>query len=446
MDPQSKPASGKKDWSVSLRTYNYIMVGASLIIALFMLITVQQLYTGYTALRDATDDYESLEMSANDLQASSDYLTEQVRNFTMTGDRTYLDGYFYEATVTRRREKALEQLREKPYAAEAYKSLEKAMEASVELMDTEYYAMRLTVEAYGYNISDFPEAVQNAELPENMSRAALADLARKLVTDDYYRAQKSVISDNMKQCMTELLREMDSNRRQTENELSRCIFRLGMLVATQISVILLRILLSSSLVISPLMSGVECIIDGNEAPVSGVNEIRFLFKTYNKIFRETQARTDRLSFEVNHDKLTGVYNRAGYDYLMEHLDLSSCALLIVDVDKFKDVNDTFGHSMGDQALERVASAFLESFRADDHICRIGGDEFAVVMERTGPASRGQIEKKIEQINESLKKERPPLSISVGCAFGADGGDIGKNADAALYYVKEHGRSGCAFYK
>ncbi len=169
------------------------------------------------------------------------------------------------------------------------------------------------------------------------------------------------------------------------------------------------------------------------------------------MYRENKAQTEQLTYETEHDKLTGVLNRAGYDHLLETLDLSSTALLLVDVDRFKDVNDTHGHKAGDEALTRVADALRENFRSNDYICRIGGDEFAVVMKNTGPDRTKQIEDKITRINDKLRapsENCPPLSISAGCAFGSSpngSGALAKDADVALYCVKEHGRSGCAFF-
>ncbi|MBO4915064.1 MAG: diguanylate cyclase [Oscillospiraceae bacterium] len=448
MKPITGAASRLHEKGISLMIINYIMAGSSLLVALLLIVTARQLYYDYMALREATGNYNELENGAFELQTTSDYLTEQVRNFTMTGKREYLNNYFQEAQVTQRREKALELLRVNNASQEAYSALEQAMNASLELMDTEYRAMRLTVEAYSYDISEFPKEVSDLELPPGLTRTVMIDMARNLVTDKAYYEKKDEIYSNMQNCLMHLHNEMNIRRNTAENNMSRRLTRLNVLVVIQICVIVLRIFLTKQLVIGPLKIGVRYIREGKPIPSRGAYELRFLADTYNQMYRETKAKTDQLSFEVNHDKLTGVYNRSGYDYLIENLDLSSCALLLVDVDKFKEINDTYGHSAGDRALVRVANAFMESFRSEDHICRIGGDEFAVIMERTGPGFRSQIKKKIETINKRLgSEEQPPISVSVGCAFGASyGGMIDKNADAALYYVKEHGRADCAFFE
>ena len=430
------------------------MAVISLLISLLFLLTAYQISDGYETLRTATREYYDLRESAYELQAASDYLTDQARNFAMTGDRVYLDNYFHEAQDIRRRERALEALRSVGEDAEAYRDLELAMEESVELMDTEYLSMYLMVLASEMDLSKFPESVQNVVLPEEyrgMNSGEQLEMARELVLNEQYLEKKNAISRDMKACLIELMRGLDQREAAAQTDLMHLIVRLQIMGFALIALVLLRILITSRLVIGPLLTGVLYIQEGQQLPIRGAYEFRFLARTYNQMYLENKAQTEQLTFEAQHDKLTGVYNRSGYDSLMSQTDLSTSALLLVDVDKFKEVNDTYGHKTGDRALIRVANALQNSFHNEDHVCRIGGDEFAVIMEHTGPESRGQIEKKITQINKKLRwggGDMPSLSVSVGCAFGGaqnSTGAIDKDADAALYRVKENGRCGCAFY-
>ena len=128
------------------------------------------------------------------------------------------------------------------------------------------------------------------------------------------------------------------------------------------------------------------------------------------------------------------------------------ALELVDVDVFKAVNDTFGHGIGDQILRKVASVLKKQFRNIDYVCRIGGDEFAVIMVNSASDKRCTIKKKIEEANEELSNPTdslPAVSLSVGVAFSGrknPKGSISNDADTALYYIKEHGRHNCGFYE
>ena len=122
-------------------------------------------------------------------------------------------------------------------------------------------------------------------------------------------------------------------------------------------------------------------------------------------------------------------------------------MILIDVDTFKSVNDTYGHAMGDTILQKVATLLKRTFRSIDYVCRIGGDEFAIIMVEMTSDLKYTIEEKIEAVNETLSKEVdgvPAVSLSVGVAFSDRDNaedDIFKDADKALYYIKEHGRHG-----
>ena len=126
-------------------------------------------------------------------------------------------------------------------------------------------------------------------------------------------------------------------------------------------------------------------------------------------------------------------------------------MILVDVDKFKEINDGYGHDVGDKALVRVATLLKKSFRNEDYVCRIGGDEFAVIMLNANSSLRELVEGKISRLNEKLglaDDGLPPISVSVGVAFGDRENptdDFYKDADSALYRVKESGGRNCAFY-
>ena len=102
---------------------------------------------------------------------------------------------------------------------------------------------------------------------------------------------------------------------------------------------LVIVLLTTSLVIRPLGVCIEKIRDEEDIPVKGAYEIKFLAKTYNLMHQTNLAKKKKLTYEATHDKLTGLYNRRGYDFLMENLELESCALLLIDLDKFKNINE-----------------------------------------------------------------------------------------------------------
>ena len=118
----------------------------------------------------------------------------------------------------------------------------------------------------------------------------------------------------------------------------------------------------------------------------------------------------------------------------------------------KEINDKYGHEVGDKTLQKIAAILKQSFRADDYMCRIGGDEFMVLMVHIQADVRRLIEHKVAQINADLADTQdglPPISVSVGvslCGKTDNPQDMFHEADVALYYVKDHGRNGCCFFE
>ena len=439
---------------IPLGKINSLMAAVTVIMSAVLLVTTVLTSASYEAMHDTTEQYIHWRTDAYDMQIASDYLTEQARCFVETGDREYLDKYFEEVHVTQRREKSLAQLNESLRDSSAYRELAEAMNQSVALMDREYYSMRLTVAAYGYDLSEFPEEIQAVRLEGSDSRLTpegQSNLARNMVFNSAYREKKTAISEAMQRCLKELTSEMETQQTQSSERLHLMLTRQRALIIALIAITLAIVLMTSLLVISPLLRAVLHIRGDQLIPVRGSYEFRFLAQTYNLMFEVNRKSKEQLAFEASHDKLTGLYNRGGYDFMMDNVDLAECALLLVDVDRFKEINDTFGHEIGDRVLAWIASSIRGSFRSQDYVCRMGGDEFSVIMRPIGPQFTEMIREKINLINRKLKNAPeglPSASISVGVAFGANcqtAKALYENADAALYQVKFHGRQGCAFH-
>ena len=173
--------------------------------------------------------------------------------------------------------------------------------------------------------------------------------------------------------------------------------------------------------------------------------------------REKQAlearykeHVEKLSYKVNHDELTGVYNRAGFDLILSEIDLSYTYMLMVDADGFKSINDSYGHEIGDRILMKIATSLKNNFRAEDCICRIGGDEFVVIMLNAEKDRRDFVTSKIERINLDLANTDdglPVISVSVGIAHGSEVEDpaaLLELADKAMYEAKRSGKHGYRF--
>ena len=440
---------------IPLGKLNYAMAAITLVLSLLLIRATYRTSDGYERVNSATENYIAWEQSASSIRDATDYLTEQARSFVMTGEARYLENYFNEVNVQRRREHAMEELRGTG-RPESYVMLEDAIRQSQEQMSIEYYAMRLTISAYGYSLSDFPAEIRGtALLPRDagLSRAEKQERAKQLVLDSEYLEKKAAIDADLHDYLAVLEEETEGQQREAAGEMRRRLEAQRFLIIALIMLFAVIVLMNSLLVIDPLMNGISRIRTEQPLPISGSYEFRFLARTYNRMFETHRKKTLELAYEASHDKLTGLYNRMGYDNLLESVELTAAALLLIDVDKFKAVNDTYGHDMGDRVLANIAHVLRESFRSVDFVCRVGGDEFATIMVHTGPQFTELIRGKVEHINERLQHPEdagmPPVSISVGVAFGTEAHagpeDIIRDADKALYQVKENGRCGVAFF-
>jgi diguanylate cyclase (GGDEF)-like protein/PAS domain S-box-containing protein len=171
---------------------------------------------------------------------------------------------------------------------------------------------------------------------------------------------------------------------------------------------------------------------------------------------EAKARAQHLA---DHDPLTGLPNRRLLeDRLTQALALSlrngkQTAVMFVDLDRFKPINDTLGHAVGDRLLKEISQRLVGQLRVGDTICRIGGDEFIVVLpelKRSGDVAQ-VAQKVIDQLSQPVLVDGRELvvSCSIGIAvFPDDGRDaetLIRNADAAMYHAKELGRANSQFF-
>jgi diguanylate cyclase (GGDEF)-like protein len=172
-----------------------------------------------------------------------------------------------------------------------------------------------------------------------------------------------------------------------------------------------------------------------------------------------QAANEQLRNIALYDSLTGLPNRLLFDDRMEQAMVRSgrsgrpCALMFVDLDRFKPVNDTFGHHVGDELLKAAAGRLVNCVRKEDTVARAGGDEFIVVVsELTKREDAALIGGKIlEQLSRPFSVERHELEIScsIGISvFPEDGKtllELLNNADVAMYHAKKAGRNGYLFF-
>lgn len=443
-----------KKRGIRYRRMNYFMLGVAILITIAMFLAMQRTSSIYDETYEVTQNLSKWRTSAYDLQVGSDYLTEQIRGFVVTGNRAYLDNYFTEVNVTQRRDNALKEIESHRTYVEALDNIRRAMAESRKLMGAEYTAARLTVMAYGLELNDFPEEIREAEIEAtDLSKTddELKARATDLVFGEYYRKEKEIISDYMQKCMDALTRGIEADQEIMAKKLESQVLFEHLLTVLMILIMLGIVFVGSRLIVKPLRNAVRLIREEEDLPMKGAFEIRFLAKTYNLMNHRYSKSQEKLSYEATHDELTGLYNRRGYDFLLDNIDVATSALMLIDLDKFKNINDENGHDVGDKVLVTVAEVLNTNFRSQDYICRLGGDEMAVIVTHANPSLTQLLRDKVKNINHSLQNQGedfPASTISAGVAFGEEDMSIEKlfkHADEALYEAKERGRSDVQFY-
>lgn len=410
----------------------------------------------FQAFEDATEKCILCEKAAKDLQDGSDYLTEQVRLYAMTGQKKYMDAYFTEADSTCRREKALEQLRNDFAGTDAFAALQSALDYSQKLMATEYYSMRLVSEAKNFEFSEWPIEVQTVTLSANdqaLSADEKIDLAQKMVCDNTYQNMCSEIDNKITECMNSLIQQTQAQQLRSSAIFSDMYRTQEIGILILMFIMLAMCIMVRKLIVVPLLKYNENIRRGETFDVDGAEELQILAETYNQVYMENQEAQLLTQHKAEHDSLTDLLNRGSFDKILKIYEAngSSFALIIIDVDSFKSINDTYGHAEGDTILKSVAALLVNAFRSVDHVFRIGGDEFAVIMIDMNSGLQYTIRNKIDAINSALASEATRLqhvSLSAGAAFSdrpKPNGNIFEAADQALYQRKSNGKSGCSFY-
>lgn len=201
----------------------------------------------------------------------------------------------------------------------------------------------------------------------------------------------------------------------------------------------------------------------DDKPMSASNGLESILRIFAKragaeLEREHMER--QLKHMAHHDSLTGLPNRfLFFDHLAQaqaqaHRRKESFAVLFMDLDGFKDINDTLGHEMGDSLLKEVAARLLGCVRKVDTVARVGGDEFTIILTNTQTlASIEMVAKKVlDALNRpfTISGKEPCIGTSIGISiYPPDSGnsdDLVRHADTAMYQAKKKGNTFCFYHQ
>ena len=436
-EDQSTPLHG-----VKIRTFNTCMIVLSSIVFIFLIANTMLLSRQYHQFIVYTQEYTACEADASMLSTASDYLTEQVRLYTQSMDMQYMENYFSEINETRRRDRALEDLQRFGPSNEILASLEAALQCSNDLTVREIYAMKLISAANSYAEETLPGEVRAVQL--RLTDAALSpqemiERARTLVFDSGYQDAKALIRSHLDHFISGILSTMQSRQSAGEKALSDSLARQRLMILLLFITTIVTFVVITLLIVRPLSIHIKRIKENGMLEITGSYEFKYLALTYNDIYELNAATQAMLTQRAEHDPLTGVMNRGAFESLKRALREHPIplALMVLDVDIFKRVNDTFGHEAGDDVLRRVAQLLTHSFRPSDYVIRLGGDEFAVVVMDMQRENRHVLFEKIAMMNRLLSSpidSLPAVTLSAGVAFSESGftDDLFSLADQALY--------------
>lgn len=440
---------------IKIRTLNVVMISISCILYVLLLWATVHALQKYDIMVSATEHANACQKNAALVSEGSDYLTEQVRLFAVTMDKQYLMNYFKEIYSTKRRDTVLDQLGDYDISSKTSDYLRTALNESNELMQTEMYSMKLIAAANHYSMTNYSDVEQIDLTTEDaaLSPKQMIEKAQDLVFGSDYQNAKKSISRNITNFLDAILIDSRQKQQASTLNLKRTMRNQQILISILFIENILIFILIIRLIIKPLQIYINNIKHEKRLEITGSYEFKYLALTYNNIFELNAANELILRHQAEHDPLTGIMNRGAFEQLKTAFKTYTdpFAFLIIDVDKFKLVNDGYGHETGDDVLKKVAKLLEKSFRSTDYPARIGGDEFAVIVTNITPDMKTVILNKINAINETLMNpddDLPQVSLSVGAALSECGftDDLYKKADTALYEVKEHGRCGCRFFE
>lgn len=426
------------------------------VVAGLIAVLAMRLRSDFFVVYDTTERYITCARAAREMQEGSTYLTEQARLFTLAGKKKYLQNYLTEVNETRRRELSVEVLQEQFPDSSGLPYIFSAMDRSQDLMHMELYMMRLMLEATDDDPSGWPQELLDIQLSEAdaaLSKDKMIARAQRLLRDDEYENSKDLIYQYITKYRDILVSETKEEQTLATEDLKFTLQSVEHGAVLLLLILFLSWWLIFWLLVRPITRYIKNIQRGEPLPVQGAVELREVFSAYNAAREESQEAQRMIRREAEHDPLTDLLNRRHFERTLDAYKQGNTpfALIIVDIDNFKTINDTFGHSTGDALIKRVASTLDGAFRNVDHVCRIGGDEFTVIVTDMVKKNGAAILEKINWINEELSVPAdgvPAVSLSVGVAF-ADGkreaDKIFEKADQALYQVKENGRNGCVIY-
>lgn len=278
---------------ISIRVIHVVMLICAAAIVALLAVSVLRSSDVFTTLSAATDNYIVRQKAAHDLMEASDYLTENVQRFTLTGDVKYLNQYFEEANVSKRRDQALLTMSENHADESLIRQLREALNESQDLMDDEKYAMILVIDALG--ITKYPEdlrpLVHDLEKDDEFKSAEeKIKLAQEKVMGDEYYASKEIIRTKLKNSLEMMDDQMTATRRKTNADMMRDLSANRIVIIVLVAVLVILMLLVAALSTIPLIAAHRRMMNNERLPLTGSREFREMSERYNEVYDQLHPK------------------------------------------------------------------------------------------------------------------------------------------------------------
>ncbi len=452
MENQNVRAGHGRSKGFRLGRVNLLLIFIGFVIALGMVFNMYETNRSFDQVVSMTEAYLSSQQTAGMLSGIASGMAEQCAAFLESGKPDCVHAWAGQLGAINAQIAENETFQTDEINNDEF--LDKAIEAFRAMNETELRAMRLMADTLPVPMAAYPDQIQQAELSE-ADQALTAEekkaLAEQLIDSEEYRQNRETIATAVDDSHRETSEKGKNRAEQTSAQMKKGLSIQKLLIFGFVFIALVALLINRSLIIAPIQRSADKLDKREPLPVRGSYEVRHLANVYNEVLKDNAEKTEAMSYAATHDALTGLYNRADFDQEYNARANDRIGILIVDVDHFKQFNDEFGHEVGDRVLKIVADKLTEHFRREDHISRIGGDEFCVILPGTKQVQGEIIARKIRQINRELQEntnDLPTITISGGLAFWdrpEPGESLFRDADSMLLSLKKTRTDCCAVY-
>lgn len=454
MKGEQKGKAGTRGGGVRLSHLNVLLICVGVVLAALMAISMYRTTSSVKETVTFADDYISNQQTGGMLRDFASGMGGQAMAFVQSGEPG--PALAYEGQMAAINAQLEQYSPETSNSEDANAALMEALSAFRERNATEKRAMRLAADTMPQGMMKaLPAFLRNTELSEEdqaLSPEEKKALAVSLLTAEDYTSKEEMIRTAVDLGHRRASEEGKIRAEKTSMKVNRIVGNQAILMVLVLIVAVLALLANRILVLSPMQNSVKNLNRREPIPEEGGYEMRRLARAYNEVLKENEEKTEALSYTASHDALTGVYNRDAFDKVYRQVENQEhIGLIVIDVDHFKQYNDDFGHDIGDKVLCTAVDAIRRQFGGVDHISRIGGDEFCIIMPGEDQEQAERIREKIIRINEDLaesSRKLPPITISAGIAFWDrpnPKGSLFKDADSALMELKKTRNDCCAVY-